>query len=168
MKQIIALCLFVLLLLFGCSSENDGQSVTFYYPRVTYTQNSDDSVVAAETREDINPGTLAQLLNQYLQGPKDPLLKNPFPKDTSILSVYIREDTVYVTVSDHLAQLNGVNLIIACTSLGKTAAHMYQTSDACIICETAQLDGKNSILISDSTILYLDTVTTETTTPVTE
>lgn len=161
MKKIVAVLL-VMLLLAGCKGRDEAPQIAFYYPRASYGQYSEDSVIASEIRENAGASAAIEMLNLYLQGPLDPLLTNPFPEGICVLSIYVMEDTVNITVSDELAQLNGVSLVLACTALGKTATVMTKTESAIIRCETAKLNGLDSFTVTDGNILFLDTPPQET------
>lgn len=166
MKKLLA----VLLLLFlfaGCAEEATGE-YCFYYPRVVYTQNSADSVISFEYRDIPECESAADYLNYYLSGPADPALRNPFPPGLCVLDVRVVGKKVHVTVSDHLASLMGSETILACVSLGKTAAAFVGVDAAQVECQTAKLNGKRYILIDEENLQYLDQVPRETSVAPTE
>ncbi len=167
MKRLFA-GIFLALLLCGCASAEADDTLHFYYPRVEYTQNATDSVITTENRENVGFSSTADILNTYMKGPTDPLLRNPFPADLQILSVYIMADTVYITVSDNLGTLTGTDLVLACTALGQTTAEITGVQVAQICCETVKLDGVKYFTVSSDTVYYLDSVPEETATPTTE
>ena len=167
MKRMFALIVLATLLC-GCASAEKDDTFCFYYPRVTYTQNATDSVIATENREIIELSSIADILNAYMKGSVNPLLRNPFPAGLEILSVYVMEDSIYLTVSDDLAELTGLDLVLACTCLGQTAAEMTDTQVAQISCENAKLDGVKYFTVSSDTISYLDPIPEEITEPTTE
>ena len=168
MKAIIAVILLVSILLSACSATETEKAVEFYYPRVNYTQNSIDSVIAAEMCSNEALSTIEQLLNRYLQGPQDPLLRNPFPDATTVITVYVMGNVTLLTVSDNFSQLEGLDLVMACSSLSRTVSGMTGTPIVQISCESVKLDGKNHITIGPDTILYIDTAPEESETPSTE
>jgi hypothetical protein len=164
MKRVLTVLLAVLLLS-GCSDQEHPPQITFYYPRGTFGQYSEDSVIASEIRENAGAFATLDILNLYLEGPMDPLLINPFPEDIRVLTVRVMEDTVYVVVTDELSQLSGVALVLACTALGKTASAMAQTGNAEIRCESAKLNGLDSFIITGENILFRDTPPQQTAVP---
>lgn len=169
MKKIAFLVSVLLLLsmLWGCEHDVSKNFVEFYYPRLEYGYNREknvfaDSAFALEKRDNMGYQSMQMLLSIYLEGPEDPALMNPFPEELSIVDVHTNGTTLMLTVSDHLAELTGLPLIIACASLARTGMEMTGTSAAEIRCETALLDGKNSITLDENTVIYLDSTPIET------
>jgi len=160
MKKTISILL-VLLLFAGCVPENVPGEVTFFYPRLDYTYNTSDSVIASEERDSEGYISTVYLLGIYLAGPLEETLTNPFPKGLEVLSAYTDSHTVYITVSDQMATLSGASLILACACLGKTGIGLTGTETAVIRCESLLLDGKSSITVSGDTILYTDGYTAD-------
>ena len=70
----------------------------------------------------------------------------------------VEEQTLYITVSDHLSELTDINLIIACACIGKTGMELTNTSTVQISCENALLDGKKSVVLQNDLIIVSDTV----------
>ena len=68
----------------------------------------------------------------------------------------IDEQTLHVTVSDHLSELTGIRLIIACACLGKTGMELTNTTSIQISCKKALLDGKKTITLQDDLIIVND------------
>lgn len=161
MKATFAVILILSLLLPGCTDQEELRTAEFYYPRSTYTQDSMDSVIAPEERNRENLATITLLLDQYLQGPLDPKLVNPFPEGTAVVEVYVMGNVTLLTLTDSLAQLEGLDLLLACASISRTVTGITGTPMVQISCKTAKLDGKPKILIASDTIQYLDTVPTE-------
>ena len=158
MRKIVSWLLILIFLLSGCHSEEAEKTVLFYYPRVNYTQNSTDSVVAPEERNNEGFSTTAMLLDQYLQGPLDPLLHNPFPSGTKVVEVYIMGNVTLVTLTDAFAQLSGLDFALACASISRTVSGITGTPMVQIDCETVKLNGSQHITITPDTYLYLDDV----------
>ena len=156
MKRILLLVLIALLLV-GCGQNKKNADVRFYYPREEYGYNLKDGTIAYEVRSNGGISSTAELLNIYLQGPTEEGFRNPFPKELSVQSVYTVEDTVYVTVSDALAELSGAPLILTCACIGRTAMDLAGTANAQIQCEKLLLDGRNVITINENTVFYNDT-----------
>ena len=102
--------------------------------------------------------SVAQLLNLYCTGPLDPLLTNPFPEGTEVLSVYITGNVTILTMADPFSELTGLDLALACAALHRTTSGITGTPMVQIGCQTAKVDGKSHITITENTILYLDSV----------
>ena len=158
MRIILPYILILSLLLCGCYNEEEQKTVLFYYPRANYTQNSVDSVIAPEAynREDFSSITL--LLDQYFLGPRDPLLRNPFPEDVSVVEVSVLGNVTLVTLTDTFAQLNGLDFALACASISRTVSGITGTPMVQLDCETIRLNGNKHFTITPGTILYLDNV----------
>jgi hypothetical protein len=157
MKKRILLLVLIALLLVGCGLNMKNVDVRFYYPREEYGYNLKDGVIAYEVRSNGGIASSAELLNIYLQGPAEEGFRNPFPADLSVLSLYTLDDTVYIAVSDSLAELSGAKLILTCACIGRTAMDLTGTTNAQIQCEKLLLDGKNVITINENTVFYNDT-----------
>lgn len=155
-KRIVSFLL-ISLLLTGCFRTEKPSDVTFYYPKVKFDYNSDDGIIGQEIRSSGGIFSTARLLNLYLKGPHSEALRNPFPENVSVISVYTMDGTVYVTLSDSLAALSGAQLILACACIGRTAMELSDKQNAQIQCDTLLLDGKQFITINESTIFYSDT-----------
>lgn len=157
MRKLISYILILTLLLSGCHRTESEKTVLFYYPRVDYTQNSADSVVAPETRNREDFSTIV-LLNRYLQGPQDPLLKNPFPAGTNVTELYVMGNVTLVTLSDEFAQLSGLDLALACASISRTVSGITGMPIVQLDCETVKLNGSQHITVTPDTFLYLDDI----------
>ena len=168
MKRI--LCLFlslsILFILFGCQ-KNDSKIVkTFYYPRndLGYNQQEDKfyaSAIQAELRQDVPYQSSVQILVEYLKGPLDPTLYNPFPSDLALTNMTIQGEVLYVTVSDHLASLRDIPLMLACACLAKTAMSVTGATTVCISCTSSLLNGEKYIIMNTDSIIFDDPVITE-------
>ena len=156
MKKHILLLILLISVLFGCANPLSPSDAAFYYPKAEFGYNSHDGAIAYEIRNNRGISSNADLLNLYLKGPADEDLRNPFPEDLTVISVYTLEDTVYVTVSDTMAKLSGAPLILSCACLGRTAMGLSNTTCAEIKCETLLLDGKKQITVNENTVFYSD------------
>lgn len=155
-KLLCLLCLLVLLT--GCVQAPNKLEAAFYYPRAVYTYNQEDGVIAIEYRDKGGSTSAKDILSLYLQGPASETLVQPFPQGLTLSSIHTDGRTVYVTVTDELASLSGATLILACSCLGRTAMELTGCSSAEIRCENLLLEGRRTIFISDSTVLYSDTL----------
>lgn len=158
MKRYYMLILVLALFLSGCRGEKEEKTVLFYYPRIAYSQNSEDSVIAPQTFNRGDLSSTAQLLDQYLLGPQDSMLNNPFPSGITVINVYVMGNVTLVTLSDNFAQLQGLDLALACASISRTVSGITGTPVVQIRCENEKLNGKNHITITEDSFLYLDNV----------
>lgn len=161
MKKTLCILLSITLLvtMFGCQIDDNNNAHTFYYPRSDYGYDALEgkfhkSAIKGESREVISSQSLLETINVYLSGPITQDLTNPYPKQMSLETVSIVGRTLYITVSDHLSELTGIQIMIACACLGKTSMELTNTNCVVISCEKALLDGKKSItLYSDQVII---------------
>ena len=168
MKRI--LCLFlslsIIFIMFGCQNNDKEIAKAFYYPRNDFGYNKQEdkfyaSAIQAELRQDIPYQSSVQILGEYLKGPLDPSLYNPFPTDLTLADMTIQGEILYVTVSDHLANLRDTPLMLACACLSKTAMSVTGTTTVCINCETALLNGEKFIIMNVDSLIFDDPVITE-------
>ena len=165
MKKFLCILLTILLLipLIGCQRHNDSNAFTFYYPRSdfgydTLEEKFYDEIIAKEIREDISPSTTYEIISIHLKGPIIQDFANPYPENLSLETVVAEGETLYITVSDHLSYLTGIDLIVACACLGKTGMELTSTTTVQISCRKALLDGKKSIILQNDLIIVNDAV----------
>ncbi len=163
MKKIICLIVASALLLcqLGCSKDKSPITLHFYYPRQNYGYDALEGRFFAqsaqeELRDDIIYRSARQVIGVYLEGPLDPALANPFPKETELVTLSIEGNTLYLTLTDHLAQLTGIPMIIACSCLAKTAMAITKANQVCIRCETALLEGAEFVTINEESVFFDD------------
>lgn len=154
--SIFFLVISLLVSMVGCSRIPKDELVTFYYPRAAYTYQGEDSVIASEARSKDGHAVWSKLLQYYIQGPEDIDLINPFPADLDIASVQADGTVLKIIVSDHLADLSEIQLILACASLAKTAMGISGATSVRISCVTKLIGDKSYIVIDDSTIIFED------------
>lgn len=168
MKRI--LCLFlslsILFILLGCQNNDTETANTFYYPRNDFGYNQQEnkfysSAIQAELRQDVPHQSSVQILGEYLKGPLDPTLYNPFPTDLTLADMTIEGEVMYITVSDHLASLRDIPLMLACACLAKTAMSVTGTTTVCISCTFSLLNGGKYIIMNADSIIFDDPVITE-------
>lgn len=163
MKRMLCLlmCFLIFIPVTGCQHPDDNGTYAFYYPRSDYGYNPQEGkfyneIIGKEIREDISPANVHEVISMYLNGPMMQEFANPYPDNISLESVVIDEQTLYVTVSDHLSELTGIRLIIACACLGKTGMELTNTTSIQISCKKALLDGKKTITLQDDLIIVND------------
>ena len=116
--------------LFGCYYSDSGEvlePVKFFYPRKPdyYAYGATDGVFAAEIREASGHiGDLNYLLSMYLYGPQDATLRSPFPANCKLEIVRLEGDTLYLVLSSQFAELESLDLTVACAGLTKTSLAM--------------------------------------------
>ena len=164
MKKILSalLLLTIAVSLCACSDTQKVEvPVYFYYPAKTVSYGTQDGVITPEKRESkdfINDPT--GLLNLYLQGPADNSLQNPFPKELSVRSYAVLDTEVILELSPQFSEISGLDLTLACASLGKTIFRMTDTEKVTIF--TEGIAQPQVIYAKD---LLFEDVPSETTTP---
>ena len=165
MKRIVSwlLCMLLVFGFMGCNSDSSSIILNFYYPLENYGYDTleekfHSKSVDAEIREDIQYTSARQVLGEYLKGPVDPALMNPFPAELELLDLSIDNKVLYITLSDQLADLSGIPLTIACACLAKTAMVITSASKVEIKCQFQLLDGKNALTFSADTAIFDDLI----------
>ena len=160
MKRIIVILVLICLCLptMGCREEAPIQSpVIFYYRRAEFDHGSEESVILREVRESQGiDHQIPRLLEEYLKGPVSEDLADTFPTDTKLIDFRIEAATAFVTVSDELAQLSGIELTVACACLAKTVMELTGMESVQIQAQTAMLGNDQIIIMDSSRILLLD------------
>lgn len=150
---IMTLCL--LCFITGCQRGNAPDvPVKFYYPNATISYGTEEGLLSYELREGLNKSA-ENSISEYLNGPKDNSFLNPFPKNTVLTKYELRDNTVFVTLSDSYATLTGLDLSIANTCLSMTVLELTGAVSVSIQCESALIDGHESIVLDrNSSLLY--------------
>ena len=163
MKRIISLLLSIVLLFgaAGCQIQNGNNAIAFYYPRSDYGYNTMENrfygrVIEAEIREDIPQQSVHEILTIYLKGSISQAYSNPYPSNLKVESVSVVNKMSYIKVSNHLSELTGIRLMIACACLSRTVMDMTNTTSVEISCNTALLDGKKHIVFHTDSFLLED------------
>jgi len=161
MKRLLCFvtALSILILCVGCSGQKIKKPVNFYYLKTEYTIGTEDSVIAPEIRESAGYTSDQILLTQYLRGPKGNHLTSPFPAGTALLNVEQTNRCFYITLTDSLAMLSGIELTLACSALAITCAQLTDAPIIQIQTESAMLDGEPYIVISTDSLFLADVYT---------
>ena len=146
MKKWMLLLLLPLLLLFGCSDQEDAQEGTqFWYLNSTYQYGTEASMFACEYRSIDNADLLPALAN-YLSGPTHTDKISPFPKDTAVLSCNTDNGILSVTLSREFLQASPAQISCASICLAKTGTALTG-------CATVQIFTEDN---PDTAYLQLD------------
>ena len=171
----LILPLFLLLpLLSACSSQTPPQKpVDFFYPveaiyAEDYSEGADGRscpIIRSEAAESLgHEKDNVYLLNLYFRGPRNHDLHNPFPANLTAVEVRESGKTAVVTVSREFADLMGIDLTIAASSIAKTVQGLTGLNSLQLSAEGATLDGANYIFISCDRLMEQDIIP-ETTAP---
>ena len=159
-KTLCLIFAFALLLsLSACaSSEEKVQTpVYYYYRQMELTYGADPGVLDKEARE--AAGHLQDytyLLSEYLEGPKNFSLYNPFPRNTVLRSFALQDGTAFVQLSASFASLTGLDLTLACACITLTVCELTGAQQVTIRADDSLLDGNPQITMSPDSLLMLD------------
>lgn len=161
MKKCIAVLLIVMCLfhLAGCQKEAPAPiGPAFYYCAADIGYSMDSTAIRAEHRENAAQDTLQQMLVKYLAGPESADLRSPFPVGMKLIEVSLEGNTVYITVSDALSSLSGLELTLACSCISLTCLDFTGAELVVISAQDSLLDGQKYVTMDKNTLLLLDTV----------
>ena len=161
MKKWILVLLTALFLfhLAGCQKEAPAPvGPAFYYRAADISYSMESTVVRAEYRENAAYDTLQQMLVKYFAGPESTDLRTPFPVGMKLIEVSLADNTVYITVSDALSSLSGLELTLACSCISLTCLDFTGAELVVISAQDSLLDGQKYVTMDKNTLLLLDTV----------
>ena len=150
--------------LFGCQEapEVPDNAVTVYYKRAAFTYGTEDSVIAPSYIVPANPeNDLTNLLKEYLTAVPADGFVSPFPLGLSIVSFEVDALTAKIVLTDRIALLSGIDLILACSCLTQTIMGLTDCHEVIISAESKLLDGEKFITLNQNSYLLLDKSATE-------
>ena len=161
MKRMLCLILvLVFLLLSGCHYSESGdilEPVEFYYPRETehFVYGAQDGVLASEVREAAgHVDDLDYLIAMYLRGPQSEQLRFAFPAGCRLKEVRSGGNTLYVVLNGKFAEVENMELILACAALAKTC--MSFSGMERIRIDAASAEKTFTITLSEDSLLLAD------------
>lgn len=146
----LSIILIVLFCFSACSRVSPHtETVQFYYLResIDYSQSM---VLVSEQRT--AEGATEELLTLYLQGPLSRKMKSPFPTGTSLDHCQSDGALLSVVLSDHLAELSGIELTIACSAIAKTCFSITNAQTITISTVSAALNGQSALYFTEDTL----------------
>lgn len=158
MKRIIAAILVLLIAAStaGCSDGAESATANFYYRSADPEYHTNTSVIQSESRRLSVPlSDLNSILQLYLAGPDSPHLVSPFPEGTKLINVQAGKDITEVVLSDEIASVSGVDLMIACACLSTTLLEISQSDTIQIRAETLSLGAQDYIEMDSQSILSI-------------
>ena len=145
MKRLLALLLTIALLLAtACAvqnrTESDTVGIPLYFLAPTDTAKGSDALQCSMEPLSFPAGTSPEeqasaITERVLLGSSDGLLRSPFPEDTQLVSVTVRDHRVYVDLAGSFARMDGVALTLA---------------DYCLTLSLSTIDGIESVSITSS------------------
>ena len=132
---------------------------TFYYCIKQADYSSENSAIGSEScSEPIHHLDYNKILENYFSGPNSSELLSPFPAGTKLVSFTLDQQTAHIVLSDHFAELSGVDLTVACACLSITVENMTNCATVTISAEKKLLDNQESITIDTKSLLLTDHV----------
>ena len=170
MKKFIVFLLTACLLMYvtGCSgnSEDVRKPVNFYYLRTAVEYSNPESlIIPTITESEGYEKDYAHLINMYLAGPSESKLKSPFPEGTQLQELICENNRIQIILSEQMAELEGVSMMVAFACLTKTLAEMTGIQTVQIRIADHQINGEESITLSPNNFSYWDTVTADIVSP---
>lgn len=159
MKKLTALILLFMLLtgLIGCDrSPEFEQPLNFYYQNIDLSYDETCTAVLPETREGAQLHSTQEILNLYFAGPVSDSLATPFPAGLRLVSCQLDGKNLYLTVSDELAALSGMELTMACCCITLTCLSITDAENVTIQAESAMLGNQETITMNKDALLMLD------------
>ena len=172
MRRITAVLLVIAAIfsLCGCAgnSDEEGKMVSFYYCREDMASHVSDHVITRESRQIPKEETnLTKIMDLYLQGPRAPELKQIFPENCRIESIFWEEDLLEVCISEEIGALEGMALTVACACFAKTVMELSGAQTLRIRGSGIQLAGSEYLEMHNGNLVLEDksAVATEPTSP---
>lgn len=162
MKKYLPLLLITLFLVGCVQPPQIADPVSFYYIPAEDLEEEDFaaevSYIRADVRDKAQLGdSLNLILSAYLRDPASTSgLKSPFPAHTYLFSVSQDNNVASVVLSTEFAQLQNMDLTIACACLARTCMELTGADTVLISAENAQLDGAEYIRMDMRTVLLFD------------
>ena len=165
MKRSVCIILSFLLILSlsACTQQQTKlvDPVRFYYLRVQQADNihhgTEDSVLFPEEREALGiRRDVTALLKLYLAGPESELYYSPIPAGTELVGWVAEEGVLTITLTEHFADLTGMDLTLACACMTRTFLGLTNADAVKIQIKNRTLDGKSFIIMTLDDLILLD------------
>lgn len=160
MKNKLVVLLLTVIVLIGCGgcrrTEQFEVPLSFYYLSTQLNYGADCAVITPQIREGKGFSSPEAILQLYFAGPLGEDFKTPFPAGLHLVATGQEADTLYLTVSDELSQLSGLDLTLACCCITLTCLEITDAETVCIQAETATLGGEKTITMNRDCLLLLD------------
>ena len=153
----LLLCALLISMLSGCKTEETFVSpITFYYPTSDIQYESDSLTIQPETREGCELLSFPEQMQAFLQGPIHSEYIQPFPDGLSLIHALLEESRIYLTFSQELSTLSGLELTIACCCIAKTTMELSSATEVHISASSGLLNGEKTLIFTLENMLFLD------------
>lgn len=154
----ILLCLLTIFQFAGCTGkDNFREPVTFYYCVNDIDHLNDPQVFGKEIREGVPfLDDLNGFFNEYLNGPLDDGLFNPFPEGSKVTDVKREGNVLTLHLSQHFDRLPLEKLSMAIACLVQTAFDHISAPVVLLIPNGSFIDGSTYKTFTADSFLYTD------------
>ena len=154
-KILLLFLLCTCILLVGCNPQT-GSNTNFYYLSQASYDSPQGNIGHELCKDKADPLAYNELLNSYLSGPRSNDFTNPFPAETQLISITLEQETATIVLSDHVAELTGIDLTLACTCISLTVKDMTGCANVQIRAQNKLLDNHQFISINTNSIQISD------------
>ncbi len=155
---IVILCILLVFSLIGCTQQNEFISpVAFYYCAKDIDHKNGGDVFIKEYREgaDFSSDVLL-LFNEYLKGPANDGLYNPFPEGSYIKDAKRDGNALTLNLSEHFDKLPLDELAFATACLAQTAFEYTSVQVLLLIPSGTFIDGSTYKTFTSDSFIYSD------------
>lgn len=158
----ILICCLIFILITGCANEEENiQGYAFHYCWKSYPYGSESSAVTVEKFSTAETLTPEQIITRYLEGPISDELRSPFPQGTVLDFLKINNDHTEIILSSEFAQLEKIDLTIACACLTLTINDLTNCPTVKIGASDSLLNNQKFIIMDANSLSLSDMVTAE-------
>lgn len=162
MKKFTILLVILVLIsaLAACNTNQHSETQVQFYYRTQKIIHGDEYGLITPEKQTITEGKdITDILSQYFSGPKDETLKSPFPSGLEVKQISLDTDKAEIILSDHITELSGADIIVACACLQKTLSSLANINEIRVSAENEIINNQDVIIINTNNILILDTET---------
>lgn len=153
----LTLCLALVAALAGCGARPaDNATFRFYYYSPEPDYKAEHPLIRSEQRDLAIYDNLEEILKAYLQGPQDPSLQLPLPRDTTLLRWTLEKGSLRLEFSREFSLLTGVELSVACGCIAKTFFELDEVHRVIISAEDSLLEGLGAIILTPNRLMLHD------------
>ena len=142
----VALCL---ALLTACSNQKAPAGAnSLYYCHTEYQYGVESGVVNCEYYKPPASASIEQILQRYLKGPESKDLVSPFPANTKLVSIELKDNKAQITFTKELAECSNIDLTSACASITLSVRDITGYTVVDIRAQDALLNNQKSIVMN--------------------
>lgn len=144
----------------GSASDQQEQSLSYYYLYAERSFGPAEGVLGSETRQIPQPmGAWSELLNAYFAGPQRGDLSSPFPQELRCVDTSLDDGVLTVVLNDAWEELRGISETLATACLTRTVLQLPDIKGVCLETESDAAEGESATVLTGQEFLYLDSST---------